>query len=115
MSRPLFGTWSVPQLMPEQGDVGGEGAVCLWCMTPLEGQPLTNGFFCSRICATSYMVQDRRSRRLTAVPHSLSSWVPVHITEDEFVILSAALTQHGTAEAKALLETLIASRRPLLE
>ena len=49
------------------------------------------------------------------MPHSLSCWVPVHITEDEFVILSAALTQHGTAEAKALLEKLIASRRPLLE
>ena len=49
------------------------------------------------------------------MPHRLSYWVPVHITEDEFVILSAALTQHGTAEAKALLEKLIASRRPLLE
>ncbi len=59
MSRPLFGTSYVPQLRPELGDVGGEGAVCLWCMTPLEGQPLTNGFFCSGICATSYMVQDR--------------------------------------------------------
>ena len=55
---PLFGPSSVPPPIILTGDRGGTGAVCRWCMAPLEGQPIVQGFFCSKACAVAYMLAD---------------------------------------------------------
>ena len=56
--NPLFGPSSVPQPIILTGDRGATGAVCLWCMARLEGQPMVQGFFCSKACAVAYMLTD---------------------------------------------------------
>ena len=46
---------------------------------------------------------------------SITSWLPCRLSEDEFIVLAAALRSPNTPAANNLLAKLIACRQPLAE